>query len=214
MFRIVSAITVSALIALCTSLAAQEATDAADDSPSRTGTADSGGSGPVLQPDLGQPVDEEGRVLGERYMKETYGDWQLLCYASREEQDPCELHQVLLDDNDQPTAAMTMFRLAQGPAVMVANFVVPLETFLPGQLTFSIGDHLGKRYAFRFCAQIGCVVQAGLLQDDIDLMLESDGAMITIYAVAAPEERINVPVSLQGFAKGYSIVDIVDIAEN
>jgi invasion protein IalB len=172
-------------------------------------TGSTGEAPPTPPLDLGERVTEADRPLGQRYLKEEYGDWDLACVATEQETDPCSLLQILTDPNGQPMAEFTMFRLASGQAKAAATVIVPLETLLPAQLTISIGDNLGKRYAYQFCTPVGCVAQIGLTEEDIEMMKASDEAVITLVPAPAPDQRLNLTLSLKGFTAGFDVVDTV-----
>ncbi|MCU9837130.1 invasion associated locus B family protein [Ruegeria sp. WL0004] len=193
----------AALFALATSVAAQT-------------TAQSGEAAPAAQEktadqllDLGQPVGAEPQ-LGQRYSKEKSGDWDLACIKTEEETDPCSLLQILTDDQGNPMAEFSMFRLEEGGvAVAGATVIVPLETLLPAQLTISINGAPGKRYNYSFCNPIGCVAQIGLTQGDIDAMQKGAEAIVSLVPAPAPDQVVRLKMSLKGFTAGYEKVDVV-----
>lgn len=148
--------------------------------------------------------------LGERYSKEKFDDWELACIRTEADEDPCSLLQILLDKQGAPVAEMSLFRLEDGgQAAAGATIIVPLETFLPAQLTISIDGAPGKRYSFSFCNPIGCVAQIGLTAQDIEAYKRGKGATIQLVPAPAPDQVISLPLSLAGFSAGYEKVDIV-----
>lgn len=184
--------------------AAAFAQDTATEAPSATeeNTADQ-----VL--DLGQPV-QDGPKLGERYAKETHGDWNIACIKTEAETDPCSLLQILQDDNGNSVAEVSMFRLeGSGQAVAGATVIVPLETLLPAQLTISVDGAPGKRYGYSFCNPIGCIAQIGLTAEDIDAFKKGGEATVSLVPAPAPGQLISLKMSLKGFTAGYDVVDIV-----
>lgn len=159
--------------------------------------------------DLGQPVDESPK-LGERYSKEKFGDWDLACIKTEEEQDPCSLLQIMTDPQNKPMAEFSLFRLGGNQvAVAGATIIVPLETLLPAQLTVSVDGAPGKRYNYSFCNPIGCVAQIGLTQTDIDAMKKGAKATVSLVPAPAPDQTISLEMSLTGFTAGYEAVDVV-----
>ncbi len=171
-------------------------------------TQDTGTTGPTL--DLGQPVSE-GPRLGERYSKETFNDWELACIKTEAETDPCSLLQVLTDEGGNPMAEFSLFRLQEGgQAVAGATVIVPLETLLPAQLTISVDGEPGKRYNYTFCNPIGCIAQIGFTQDDVDAFKRGAAAIVSLVPAPAPDQQINLELSLKGFTAGYDVVDIVE----
>lgn len=172
-------------------------------------TADQGAPADGAAPlDMGQPV-QQGPALGQRYVKESHGDWNLACIKTEAEVDPCSLVQVLLDETQNPVAEVSMFRLSGGQAAAGATVIVPLETYLPGQLTIAVDGGGAKRYNYQFCNQIGCVAQIGLTQGDIDSFKAGRAAEVTIIPAQAPDQRITLTMSLSGFTAGYDVVDVV-----
>ena len=183
-------------------LAQDSTTPPADGTGTGTETSDSG-------LDLGQPVTE-GPQLGERYAKETFGDWTLACVKTNEETDPCSLLQVLYDEKGTAMAEMSLFRLAgEGKAVAGGTIIVPLETLLPAQLTITIDGGLGKRYNYTYCGPLGCVVQIGITEEDITALKKGNSATISLVPAPTPDQTFELTLSLKGFTAGYDKVDIV-----
>ena len=159
--------------------------------------------------DLGTPVDQEP-ALGSRYSKQTFGDWDLACIRTENETDPCSLFQVMTDDTGNPIAEFSLFRIENGgQAKAGATVVVPLETLLTAQLVIAVDGGSGKRYNYSFCNPIGCVAQIGLTQADVDAFRRGNKATITIIPAPAPEQKVEMDLSLSGFTAGYDAVDVV-----
>ena len=159
--------------------------------------------------DMGQSVGD-GPQLGERYSKETFEDWELACIKTEAEVDPCSLLQILKDENGNPVAEFSLFRVVGGGiAVAGATVIVPLETLLPAQLTIAVDDDPGKRYNYSFCNPIGCVTQIGLTRKDIEAFKKGKQAVISLVPAPAPDQVVSLTMSLKGFAAGYEVVDVV-----
>ncbi len=160
--------------------------------------------------DLGEPVTQ-GPQLGERYSKKKFGDWDLACVKTERETDPCSLLQVMLDDQGNAVAEMSLFRLAnRGQAVAGATVVVPLETLLPAQLTIAIDGGGAKRYNYSFCNPVGCVAQIGLTEDDVAAFQRGAEAKVSLVPAQAPDQRVELTLSLTGFTAAYEVVDVVE----
>lgn len=158
---------------------------------------------------LGQPVGDEPQ-LGERYSKEKYGDWDLACIKTELETDPCSLLQIMKDEQGTAVAEISLFRLEEGgQAVAGGTVIVPLEALLPAQITVSIDGAPGKRYSYSFCSPLGCVAQIGLTQADIDAFKKGKSATVSLVPAPAPDQVINLTLSLKGFTDGYDVVDVV-----
>ncbi|EAQ44988.1 MAG: invasion-associated locus B family protein [Roseobacter sp. MedPE-SWde] len=202
MIKSLTPMTLAALIAVTSSLSAQESETTAPQTSEQT--ADQ-----IL--DLGQPVDDGTPKLGDRYAKETHGDWDLACVKTEAETDPCSLLQILTDPNGNPMAEVSLFRIDQpgGQAVAGATIIVPLETLLPAALTISVDGAPGKRYNYSFCNPLGCVAQIGLTQADIDTFKAGGEATLSLRPAPAPDQLVEMKMSLKGFTAGYNVVDVV-----
>lgn len=193
MFRTLTLLSTAALLSFSAPLTAQESEE----------------TSPDVQLDLGQPVGE-GPKVGERYSKEKFGDWDLACINTGTDQDPCSMLQVLSDTQGNPTAEVSIFRLeGSGQAVAGGTIIVPLETLLTAQVTVAVDGGNGKRYNFSFCNQLGCIAQVGFTQVDIDAFRAGNVATVTIVPAPAPEQRVQLEMSLTGFTAAYDAVDVV-----
>ena len=151
---------------------------------------------------IGEAVTE---TVGQPYIREEFGDWALRCIRAPEGQDdPCNLYQLLTNDEGVPVAEFNLFQLpAGGQAVAGANIVVPLETFLPQQLTISVDGQNARRYPYTFCNRAGCVARVGFTQAEVDQFKAGANASVRIVPAAAPESEVLLNVSLSGFTAGY-----------
>ena len=60
--------------------------------------------------------------IGQPYIAERIGDWNLRCIRTQDGNDPCELTQVLINEQNEPVSEVTLFKLPAGqPAVAGAN---------------------------------------------------------------------------------------------
>jgi invasion protein IalB len=84
--------------------------------------------------------------------------------------------------------------------------VVPLETLLTEQLTISVDGAQPKRYPFTWCAPLGCIARVGFTQAEIDGFKKGAKATILIVPAGAPNERVNLDLSLKGFTAGFDAV--------
>ena len=161
------------------------------------------------QLNLGEPVGD-GPQVGERYLKEKFGDWDLACIKTGGDEDPCSMLQVLSDTQNNPTAEVSLFRLeGNGQAVAGGTIVVPLETLLTAQVTIAVDGGNGKRYGYSFCNQLGCIAQVGFTQEDIDAFRAGSSATLTIVPAPAPDQLVELEMSLIGFTAAFDAVDIV-----
>lgn len=152
---------------------------------------------------LGTPV-EDG--IGSTYVADTHGDWEIRCIRVEEGQfEPCQLYQLLLDENENPVAEFNVFDIPdEDPVVAGATIVTPLDTLLTPQLRLSIDGGQARQYPFAFCQQIGCFVRLGLTEADLGAFRAGAAAQVTIVPLPAPDQTVNLRVSLTGFTDGYA----------
>lgn len=152
---------------------------------------------------LGTEVDDTPRP-GDTYIRETFQDWSLRCVVVEDADDLCQMYQLLSDGNGSPVAEFTMFRLPEGSqAAAGATIVVPLETALAEQLAIKVDDQTGRKYPYAYCNTIGCYARIGLTSADIDLYKRGAQAVLSIVPIAAPDQRVNVTLSLKGFTAAF-----------
>ena len=204
MFKSLTQLSCAAMFALASPLVAQESsTETEQPEASPEASTDTG-------LDLGQPVDS-GPKVGEQYSKEKHGDWDLTCLKMETGTDPCSIIQVLTDPNGNPMAEIRMFRINQagGQAVAAATVIVPLETLLTAALTISVDGGPGKRYNYKYCNPLGCIAEIGLTQSDVDAFKKGTAATLSLRPALAPDQTIDMKMSLKGFTAGYNVVDVV-----
>jgi invasion protein IalB len=159
---------------------------------------------------LGEEVDDTPKV-GEQYVSETIGAWQMRCLKTEDGSDPCQMYQLLDDQEGPPVAEFSMFRLPEGQQARAgATVIVPLETSLQAQLTISVDGGKGKRYPYSFCNQVGCFARIGLTDQDIQVFKRGNEATLTIVPALAPDQKVIVQLSLEGFTAGYAKVSVVE----
>jgi len=170
-------------------------------------------SAQTLQGELatGAPVDDAGNTLGEPYVREVSGDWELRCVrTSVPEEDPCQLYQLLEDANGNAVSEVTVFRLPEGGQMAAgATIIVPLETLLTAQLTLAVDGENARRYPFSFCNPVGCYARLGLTQEEVDAFKRGAVAQVQIRPFTAPDQAVTVEMSLSGFTAGFDLVSIV-----
>lgn len=152
---------------------------------------------------LGETVTDDP-AIGQRYTGEKFDDWTLRCIKTDQETDPCEMFQVLKDQEDNTVAEMALNKFpGDGPAVAGGVLVTPLETLLTKQVTIVLGDGQGRRYPFSVCTAVGCIARLGLTAEDIAAYKAGSEAQVIIYPFAAPDTPVILPMSLAGFTAAY-----------
>ena len=160
---------------------------------------------------MGEPVDETPKP-GETYIKETFGDWALRCIVVEDQEDPCQMYQLLSDETGQPVVEFTLFRLPEGgQAAAGATVVVPLETSLQQPLSIKVDEQQGKRYPYSFCNQVGCYARIGLTTEDIDSFKRGAKAVVSLVPALDPAKRvISLDMSLSGFTAAFEQASVLD----
>ncbi|MFP4327439.1 MAG: invasion associated locus B family protein [Paracoccaceae bacterium] len=200
MSRLLSTLSAIALIALAAPLAAQDEAQPAQDGADLPGSALS----------LGEEESDDPQI-GDTYVVEEIDDWELQCIRTEQEEDPCTMYQLLTDEEDNPVAEVSIFRLPEGgQAVGGATIIVPLETLLTEQLRLSVDGGSGKRYPFSFCNQVGCYSRIGLTQEDVDAFRRGATATVRIVPFAAPDQTVSLDMSLAGFTAAFEKVSVID----
>jgi invasion protein IalB len=159
---------------------------------------------------LGEDADGTAQV-GQPYTAETIGAWEMRCIKTEGETDPCQMYQLLDDGEGAPVAEISLFRLpGSGKASAGATIIVPLETALPRQLTISVDGGKARRYPYAFCNPVGCYVRLGLTAEDISAFKRGREAVITIVPALAPDQTVDLTLSLDGFTASYDKVSVID----
>ena len=186
-----------------------EATTTTEDTPSdeAAGAPEAAERAEGAALDMGQEAQQDPT-----YIKEEFGDWQMKCFRSEAEEDPCQMYQLLREDAGNPVAEFSLFRLPEGSqAVAGATIVVPLGTLLSEELKISVDGGKARVYPFRFCSMAGCFAQVGLTQAEIDAFKAGATANLQIIPAQAPNQTVNIKASLNGFTAAY---DKVSVAQN
>ena len=144
---------------------------------------------------------------GTTYTAASFETWEQRCMRTADGADPCQLYQLLQDAAGNNVAEVSLFALPPGQqAVAGATIVAPLETLLTEQLTIAVDGAQPKRYPFTWCAPLGCIARVGFTQAEIDGFKKGAKATISIVPAGAPNERVNLDLSLKGFTAGFDAV--------
>ncbi len=146
---------------------------------------------------------------GSNYTAATFEAWEQRCVKTESGVDPCQLYLLLKDKEGNSVAEFTIFNLpkgSEGPAVAGATFIAPLETLLTTGMLMQIDASKPKAYPFSFCTQIGCIARIGFTAEEIAAMKSGANAVITIVPFVAPDEKVELTLSLKGFTAGLDAV--------
>ncbi|MCB4379581.1 invasion associated locus B family protein [uncultured Tateyamaria sp.] len=184
-----------------------EGTATEDAAPENTDEAPTVGNAIEDQLSLGE--DASSPQVGQTYTKETNGDWELRCIKAEEGEEPCQMYQLLSDDEGTPVAEVSIFRLPEGGrAVAGATIIVPLETSLPQQLTMEVDGGQARRYPYAFCNPIGCYSRVGLVAEEVAQFRRGANAKLTIVPALAPDQKVELTMSLKGFTASFDKTSI------
>ena len=196
-----------ALLAL-PALAQETAPEAAPETaPEATGTvaADAAAADGLS---MGTEVGAAPQV-GDSYVAAAFDDWEQRCIKTDLGADPCQLYQLLKDDQGNSVAEFSIFTLpegTEGPAVAGATFIAPLETLLTAGLLISVDGGKPRAYPFTFCASIGCVARIGFTADEVTQFKKGANTALTIVPFVAQDQKVVLNASLKGFTAGLDAV--------
>ncbi len=174
-------------------------------------TDTSEGAGIESQLSMGQDADAP-TDLGQTYTRSSNGAWEIRCLRTEvPENDPCQMYQLMDDGEGVPVAEFSLFRLpGTGQAKAGATVIVPLETSLQDQLTIRVDGGNAKRYPYLFCNTLGCYARIGLTEADVSAFKRGSKATLSLVPARAPEQEINLTLSLDGFTASYDLTSVLD----
>lgn len=160
-------------------------------------------------PAEGEEASDEPRV-GSYYARSTHGDWTVRCIRTEGEVDPCELYQLMSDQDDNAVAEITMIPLRNGNVAAGSTLIAPLETDLIQGLGFGVDNSEVRGYPFSFCAPVGCVSRMGFTAEELNAMKRGNKAVVTLLPFGAdPEDPVRLDLSLTGFTAAFAEVEKV-----
>ncbi|KNX41946.1 Invasion associated locus B (IalB) protein [Roseovarius tolerans] len=201
MSKFISRLSIAALLALGTTVGAQEAEAPAETAPSTEQTEQETGNALAQGLDTGREVQEDGS-----YIKESFDDWQLKCFRNQTEDTPelCQMYQLLTESEGNPVAEFSLYKLGNaGNVVAGATIAVPLGTLLSEEVKLSVDGGKAKSYAYSFCTMGGCFARIGLTQPEVDALKRGVKATIQIVPAQAPDQTVRIDASLAGFTAAY-----------
>lgn len=161
----------------------------------------------------GLPVGQEVVEIGETYVAETHGDWEVRCIRAEEGQpEPCQMYQLLLDSNGGAVAEFNIFDLPdEGQVVAGATIVTPLDTLLTPGLRLRVDDGNWSEFPFAFCQPIGCFARLGLTEGNLDAFRAGGDAFVALVPLPAPDQVVQLEASLSGFTAGFEALEARNI---
>lgn len=193
-------LTLAAAMALAVPATAQTTTDET--------TTESEAETPTGERADGLSTGTELQQVGQTYVVSEHGDWDLRCIRAPEgQQDPCQLYQLLEDQNGNSVAEINLFNLPGDDQLAAgATIVTPLETLLTRQVQLSVDGGTPKLYPFTFCTPVGCFARVGFTEGDVAAFKAGNEARIVVVPAQAPDQQVQLTISLTGFTAGYNAV--------
>lgn len=189
MIKKLLSLTVSAAVLISGAVSAQEAQSQETETAPAENGLDLGTTGPRV---------------GEQFVRETSGDWEISCIKAQTGEDPCAMVQILNGQQGEPLAEVTIGKLPEGGAAVAwANVIVPLETLLQAQLALSIDGAPRKLYNYHHCVPVGCIAQLGFSQPEIDAMKSGSKAVVSLVPARFPDQVLQMEMSLNGFTAAF-----------
>lgn len=193
-------LSLAALFALSTAVGAQEGTTESDAPAAAPVENADTPAAPVAGLDTGREVVADNQS----YIKETHGDWSVRCFPNKDQEDLCQMYQLLTEAEGNPVAEFTLYKLANAGTVAAgATVAVPLGTLLTEEMKLSVDNGKAKSYAYSFCTMSGCFSRIGLTEAEIAAMKKGAEATIEIIPAQAPDQTVRIGVSLKGFTAAY-----------
>lgn len=153
----------------------------------------------------GLPIGQEVLPVGQTYVAETHGDWEIRCIRAEEGQpEPCQMYQLLVDENGGAVAEFNIFDLPdEGQVVAGATIVTPLDTLLQPGIRLRVDEGNWSEFPFAFCQPIGCFARLGLTEGNVDAFRSGTDAFVALVPLPAPDQVVQLQASLRGFTAGF-----------
>lgn len=153
------------------------------------------------------PPTQETAEVGQSYRVAEFDSWEQNCVKTADGADPCQMYQLLKDQDGNSVAEFSMFPLPAGQkAAAGATIMVPLETLLTANLVLEIDGGKPKIYPYTFCSTPGCVARVGFTAEEVAQFKKGAKADLTIVPAADPTQKVVLNVSLKGFTAALDAV--------
>lgn len=143
-----------------------------------------------------------GDAQAQGAVRQSFNDWQVRCETpsgARTEQ--CALVQnVTAEDRPNISLLVIVLKTADQKARLL-RVVAPLGVLLPAGLGLKVDQTDVGRVGFVRCLSTGCVAEVAL--EDALLNQLKNGKTATFIVFQSAEEGVGIPMSLEGFGKGF-----------
>lgn len=151
-----------------------------------------------------QAAEPAEPAVGSYYGMSSHQDWTVRCIKADQGKDPCELYQLMQDQEGNSVAELTLIPLTNGDVAAGATLVAPLETDLIRGLGFSVDSGAVRDYPFSFCAPVGCVSRMGFTGGELAALKAGGKANVTLLPFGAdPKQPVSLSLSLSGFTAAF-----------
>lgn len=151
-----------------------------------------------------EPITEENAKVGQVYLKETHGDWNVRCVrAELGQEDRCQMIIVLFNQEGEPVSEFLISKVSDDEIVSVATLRTPLEVLLPPGIEVGVDGNPAGRVPYLLCTQRFCQSEIQLRDKDVGVFKRGGKASMTMVVRTTPPQRVVLDVSLKGFTKAY-----------
>jgi invasion protein IalB len=164
---------------------------------------------------LSMGVEVAGAEPGKPYTEANFEAWEQRCVKNEAGIATCQLYMLLKDGAGAATAEFSLFGLpagTEGPAAAGATFIAPLETLLTAGMSLKIDGGEAKAYPFTVCTEIGCIARLGFTAEEVEALKNGAEATISVVPYVAPDQRVDLKLSLAGITAGLAAVDAANHA--
>lgn len=137
-------------------------------------------------------------------VKEKVGDWLIICQGEK----LCFLEQIVKNKDGEAMVRMRVRKLPKPQVVGAqtilaeAQFLVPLNIFLPAEMGLRIDKSPILRTPYTRCVQIGCYAQPPL-SETLVRQLKNGSAASILMTIAPGKPALNASMSLKGFTAAF-----------
>ncbi len=127
-----------------------------------------------------------------------YQDWRLLCPASKDKDNSCELSQDVISEKAHARVARLVMLKDKDKSTVLA-VTVPLEVLLMPGIGLKFGSDQPRVYQYKTCTQEGCITVI-----PVDDQLEQTLAKTSdagILVAGQDGKAVELPFSMKGYAE-------------
>jgi invasion protein IalB len=138
------------------------------------------------------------------YLASEHGSWQVRCLQAQDGSDPCQMYQLVKDENGNSVADMLVLLPAEGEqSAAFIQISAPLASLLPAGIAVSVDGAAPKRLPYLWCTQRGCVTRAQLTADELAALKKGKAFSAVMVPAVAPDKQVTASFSLEGFTAAF-----------